>query len=240
MTVTVLQISDTHFGATADQLVSGYHPEGRLGLVINAWQNTGETADLVLLTGDDTDEGTPAAYARLASALEALEAPVLALSGNHDVTEEVVKAFGGAEIAELGAWRIVGVNSTRPNEVHGTVDVEAVCELLDALDDRPTILAIHHPPVSRSTNVYFRLNGGDALLEALAARPHVKALVSGHLHDAFEFVGPNGLALLGCPSTLMAIGHEGNTFSIGVAAPTGARILRLSDDGTFTTSLLIA
>ena len=84
------------------------------------------------------------------------------------------------------------------------------------------------------------LNGGDALLEALAARPHVKALVSGHLHDAFEFVGPNGLALLGCPSTLMAIGHEGNTFSIGVAAPTGARILRLSDDGTFTTSLLIA
>jgi 3',5'-cyclic-AMP phosphodiesterase len=239
MAVTVLQLSDTHFGPTADQLVSGYHPEGRLAAVIDAWENTGETADLVLLTGDDADTGEPDAYARLVLALEAFEAPVLALTGNHDVVEEVVRAFGGAEIAEIGAWRIIGVNSSRPNEVHGTVDVGAVSELLDALDDRPTILAIHHPPRSRSTNPYFQLGHGETFLEALAARPHVKAVVSGHLHDAFEFEGPNGLALLGCPSTLMAIGHDGDRFSIGVAAPTGGRILRLADDGSFTTSLLI-
>ena len=240
MAVTVLQISDTHFGPTADQHVSGYHPEGRLGAVIDSWNQTGETADLILLTGDDTDEGNADAYARLVIALSSLNAPVLALTGNHDIAEEVVRAFGGADIAELGFWRIIGLNSARPNEVHGSVDVVAACELLDALDDRPTVLAIHHPPRSRSTNPYFQLHGGEELLEALGERPHVKALVSGHLHDAFEFVGPNGLALLGCPSTLMAIGHEGVTFTIGVDAPTGGRILHLADDGTFTTSLLVA
>ena len=64
--------------------------------------------------------------------------------------------------------------------------------------------------------------------------------MSGHLHDVFEFEGPNGLPLLGCPSTLMAIEHVGDRYTVGVDAPTGARILRLHDDGTFDTTILVA
>ena len=240
MTVTVLQISDTHFAATDGETVSGYQPATRLAAVLAAWAATGEIADLVLLTGDDADDGSPDAYTRLAAALAVLDTPILALAGNHDVAEAVTETFGGAEIAEVGAWRIVGLDSSRPNQSHGTVDVTAVCELLDALDDRPTVVAIHHPPVTRSTNAMFQLTGAPEFLDALAARPHVRAVVSGHLHEAFEYDGPGHLALLGCPSTLMAISHEGETYTIGADAPTGARILRLADDGSFTSSILQA
>lgn len=240
MTVTVLQLSDTHFGPTPGAFVSGYEPEKRLAKVLDAWAATGGAPDLVLLTGDNADEGGSEAYQRLAEALRSVDAPILALAGNHDDPAGVSQIFGGAEIAELGNWRIVGVNSSRPHTVYGIVDVDAVCELLDALDARPTVIAIHHPPRSRSTGQYFQLQGADAFLQALADRPHVKAVVSGHLHDAFELAGPGELALLGCPSTLMAIGHEGDEFTVGVDAPTGGRILLLADDGTLTTSLLIA
>jgi 3',5'-cyclic-AMP phosphodiesterase len=240
MSVTVLQISDTHFGPSAGSLISGYHPEDRLATVLDAWAATGESADLILLTGDNADDGTPDSYVRLYAALSALGIPILALAGNHDISEEVTKIFGGADIAELGEWRVVGFDSSRPEQIHGTVDVPAACELLDALDPRPTIVAIHHPPISTSTNPMFQLTGAEEFLNELAVRSYVKAVVSGHLHQAFEIAGPAGITMLGCPSTLMAISHFRNSYTIGADAPTGARLLRLADDGTFTSSLLVA
>lgn len=240
MTLTVLQLSDIHFGPSPNSLVSGHHPEDRLATVVAAWLATGQNADLVVLTGDITDEGTPEAYDRVVTALRPLDTAIMAISGNHDDDAEVARAFGGAHVAELENWRIVGLNSARPDLVNGIIDVDDVCALLDAVDDRPTVLAIHHPPRSRSTGSYFKLDGDTELLEALAARPHVRAVISGHLHDAFEFTGANGLELLGGPSTLMAIRHEGESFVVGVDAPTGGRVLHLADDGTVTSSLLLA
>ncbi len=240
MTVTVLQLSDMHFTAKSGGLVSGFDPEVRLGTVLTAWGALGEVPDLVVLTGDNTDDASPRGYARLASALSVIDAPVLALPGNHDDPVEVAAVFGDSVYCELGAWRVVTLDSSRPMQIHGTVDVAVAAELLDSLDNRSTILAIHHPPVSSSTGPYFQLDDGPALLAALATRPHVRALISGHLHEAFEFDGPGGLALLGCPSTIMAIAHHGDEFTVGADAPTGARILRLEDNGTFSTTLLVA
>ena len=240
MTVTVLQLSDMHFTAKSGGLVSGFDPEVRLGTVLTAWGALGEVPDLVVLTGDNTDDASPGGYARLASALSVIDAPVLALPGNHDDPVKVAVVFGDSVYCELGAWRVVTLDSSRPMQIHGTVDVVAAAELLDSLDNRSTILAIHHPPVSSSTGSYFQLDHGPALLAALATRPHVRALISGHLHEAFEFDGPGGLALLGCPSTIMAIAHHGDEFTVGADAPTGARILRLEDNGTFSTTLLVA
>jgi hypothetical protein len=39
---------------------------------------------------------------------------------------------------------------------------------------------------------------------------------------------------------LVAIGHRGDNFEVGVDAPVGARVLHLADDGSFTTTLLEA
>ena len=240
MTVTVLQLSDMHFTAESGGLVSGFDPETRLATVLSAWAALAEVPDLVVLTGDNTDDASPGGYVRLASALSVIHAPVLAVAGNHDDPVEVAAVFGGGVCAELGAWRMVTLDSSRPLQIHGTVDVAAAVELLDSLDTRPTVVAIHHPPVSNSTGRYFQLDDGPSLLAALAARPHVRALVSGHLHEAFELIGPGGLALLGCPSTIMAIAHHGDEFMVGADAPTGARILHLEDNGTFSTTLLVA
>ena len=240
MTITVLQLSDMHVTADPAAAVSGEYPELRLQLVLDAWHRTGESADLLLLTGDNTDDGSPDAYTRLAATLSTLGVPILAVPGNHDTATGVGLAFGDMAVVELDGWNIVGLDTCRPNQVHGTVDIPASVELIDALDKIPTVLAIHHPPMSRSNNAWFQLDGAAALLDVLAARPHVRAVVSGHLHDAFEFKGAGGLALLGCPSTLTAIDHDGDMFTIGANTPRGARILRLEDDGTMSSSLLVA
>lgn len=240
MPTTVLQLSDVHFAGDPGRLLDGRDPAARLAAVLDAWSARHTTPDLVLLTGDNTDDGSPEGYARLAAALEPLATPVLAIPGNHDVADGVAAAFGARRVAEVGAWRIVGLDSSRPGQVHGTVDVPAALRLLDELDDRPTVVAVHHPPVSPSTHEWFQLDGADELLAGLAARPHVRAVVSGHLHSAFTYEGPGDLTLLGCPSTLVEIGHDGDSFEIGAGGPTGARVLHLEDDGSFSSTLVAA
>lgn len=240
MTVTVLQLSDTHLTADPGGPVSGADPDQRLATVLNAWLSLGQRADLVVISGDDADDGSAAAYARLAQALTPLAAPILALSGNHDVPAGVVAAFGPATMAEIGAWRIVGLDSSRPGQVHGTVDVPAALAAVDAFDDRPTVVGIHHPPLSRSTHPWFRLDGSAGLLAGLGARSHVRAVISGHVHDLFDFEGAGGLALLGCPSTLGALAHAGSHYEHRADGITGARVLHLHDDGTFGSTIVVA
>jgi Icc protein len=240
MSTIVLQLSDTHLARDPHAEVNGRDPDGRLDRVLSAWATLGERADLVVLSGDNADDGSLEACQRLRAAVVALGAPVLAVPGNHDDPAAVAGAFGPPTPVEVGEWRVVGLDSSRPAQVHGTLDVEEAFHLLDDLDDRPTLVALHHPPVSRSTNPVFRLDGATELLAGLRLRPQVKAVISGHVHDAFDLEGPGGLALLGCPSTLYAIVHLGDGMEVSGEAPTGARVLRLADDGSWSSSVLVA
>lgn len=238
---TVLHLSDTHLTAVRGREVMHVDPDARLAAVLDAWGQTGERADLVVHTGDLSDDESEAGTARLADALAILGAPVLAVCGNHDLPSAVRAAFGTARSAEVGAWRVVGLESSVPSEIHGWIDPDIAMDFLDTFDPRPTVLALHHPPRCRSTNPWFRLEGADEFLSDLAERPHIRAVLSGHLHDACEPSGPTGLQLLNGPSVLAAIVHHGDDMEIGASgAPTGARILRLADDGTLTHELLVA
>jgi len=241
MATTVLQLSDTHLRRRAGAGEDGSpDPDTRLATVLDAWEATGERADLVVLTGDLADDASVGAYERLRAAVAPLDARILALPGNHDDPHALGAALGTAGTAEVGTWRVVAVDTSRPGDVHGTVDVPATLAQLDELDERPTVLAIHHPPRSRSTHPWFRLDGADELMDGLATRPHVKVVISGHLHDPFELASPTGLPLLGAPSTWVPIAHHDDRYEIGAGGPAGARVLHLADDGTFTTELLPA
>lgn len=238
MVAVVLQLTDTHFTGDPSGLVHGIDPVPRLRAVLEAWEQRGERADLVLLTGDVADDGAPQAYEALAVELERLGAPVLALPGNHDLAEPLAARFGPMAPVELAGWRIVPVDTTVPRETAGAVDAAAVLAGLDALDPRPTLLALHHPPVSRSTHPWFQLDGADALLAGLAERPHVRAVVSGHVHEAFTLHRPGWPVLLSGPSTYVAISHHGDRYELEAARSRGARVLTLVEDGSFTTELV--
>jgi Icc protein len=111
---------------------------------------------------------------------------------------------------------------------------------IDGVDGRPTVVAIHHPPLSPSTHEMFQLDGAGQLLTALEARPHIRAVLSGHLHEPFEYVAGGGLQLLGAPSTYTPIDHRDDTYVVPGTCATGARVLHLDDDGTLSSELLVA
>lgn len=239
VSVTVLQLSDTHLVAEPGGPVHGLDPDARLDDVLAAWAASDEAADLILLTGDLTDDGSVTACERLAAALGRLDAPVLATAGNHDRPDAVSAVFGSHHVAELDGWRVVAFDTSVPGEIHGAIDVPAALGALDALDARPTVVALHHPPLSRSSHPWFQLHGAEQLLAGLGDRPHVRGVVAGHLHDAVELSSASGVPVLGCPSTLYAITHRGDEMELGSDAPRGARIIELGDDGEMTSRLLV-
>ena len=79
----------------------------------------------------------------------------------------------------------------------------------------------------------FRLAGATDLVAACAVRPHVRGIVSGHLHEAFDRTAGD-VAVVGCPSTWYAIVHEGDTYRLVADGFVGAQVLELGDDGTLT------
>jgi UDP-2,3-diacylglucosamine pyrophosphatase LpxH len=62
---------------------------------------------------------------------------------------------------------------------------------------------------------------------------NVKAVVSGHLHQAFA-VQIDHVSYIGCPSAWYAITHAGNTWAEAKDGFVGANLYELNADGTFT------
>jgi 3',5'-cyclic-AMP phosphodiesterase len=225
----VLQISDTHLRATPNTPPER-DPDASLLATVDAVRDV--SADLVLLTGDLTDDGSLPALERLRSLVGVLSPAVLAIAGNHDDPNNVHAVFGQTDTVDLGVWRVLGIESVVPGQHHGSVDVDSLTRRLDRLDERPTLLAIHHPPRSPSTNPMFQLMGADEMLAVLRDRPHVRAVVSGHLHEAFDR-HDGELQLRGSPSSYYAIKHNDGEYKLVDDGIVGAQVLTLGDDGSF-------
>lgn len=239
---TILQLSDTHLVAKRGGPVYGKDPDAQLDAALDACADQAGTVDLVLVSGDLSDDGSRESYRRLAARLGPIGAPVLAFGGNHDDPVLLARHFDTAATTRLGRWSIVVMDTARPPQTHGTVDIATATTLLATAVEPgdPILLAMHHPPISPSTRHAFSLDGAGDLIDLVAATPQVRAIVSGHLHEPFEMSLPNGAPVLGAPSTLTGAVHHGDTYDPGPGAVTGARIVTLNDDGTVTSEVRVS
>lgn len=78
----IAQLSDVHIGGPTAG--SG----DRLSAAVDGINEMGRQPDLVLLTGDNTHNGTEAEWAEFTARMNHLRAPWLAISGNHDPSRE--------------------------------------------------------------------------------------------------------------------------------------------------------
>lgn len=187
----VLHLSDCHlFGD--DTLHYGLvDTRAALGRVLDAAAGVADV-DVVVLSGDLSDDGTPAAYRALAGAIEpwAAErgAAVAYAMGNHDDRagfEEVLGARTGT--LAVGAVRIVRLDSSVPGAGYGLVDDEQLDWLTRELasSDAPTIVLLHHPPTPAATPLLQALElQNPARLLDICSAAGVLTVLAGHYHHA--------------------------------------------------------
>ncbi len=196
--IRIFHLSDIHFGL-----------EDRLALEGVKKDIERERPDAVAITGDLTMRARHREYAAATRWIETLDAPVTVEVGNHDLPYfnlierffdpyrriRAIKELVDAEI-ELRDLAIIPLKTVaraqaRFNWSKGCVTERALKECLAAIDALPkgtqALVAAHHPLVEVGTDGTALTRNGSKALAELAARP-VLAVLSGHVHDAFDLM----------------------------------------------------
>jgi len=150
--VRVLQITDTHLVGDPAGRQRGLVVLDSLRAVLS--QALREPTDLILLTGDIVHDD-PQGYAMLREVFDT-DIPVLCVPGNHDVPQAMRDILGVAPFRigghhDLGAWRLVMLDSQQPGQVGGRLNNAELQRLDEALRSAPrqhALVVLHHPPIA--------------------------------------------------------------------------------------------
>lgn len=198
----IAQISDLHIRPDG-QLAYGVSETNLFAEhAIHALLRLDPRPDCLLITGDLTDCGLDEEYAIVKELISRLPFPVYAVPGNHDRREPFRQAFAASGYlpddgplnfaVACGPVRIVGLDSLVPGESGGALIPETVSFLERTLaehPDRPTLVMLHHPPFETgiehmdATRLF---EGADALERIVAANPHVRRVLCGHVHRSIQ------------------------------------------------------
>jgi len=239
--IRVAQVTDCHLTADPEGSYRGINP--RLNLEMLLEKIKVKRPDLLLLTGDLSEDGSRDSYRALRSVFQSAGVPVLALPGNHDDAGLLEESFPGSpvdsiRVSEHGAWQIVRLNSCMPGQPEGQLSDRAVIDLEDHLARHaahPQLIALHHQPVAVGNPWIDRypLLNPQPLLQLIDGCPNVKAVVWGHIHQVFDAMR-NGTAMLGGPSSAINTVPGVQKFTPDRKGPL-FRWLELNGDGTLST-----
>lgn len=244
----LIQLSDCHVTRANDVLYRDQDPRASLRAVVDRiidW-----APDLVLATGDLSEDASESSYAFLAEQFERIPAPLWVTAGNHDDAAVLALRFDLTALREPvrvhdGDWQVILLNSARDGEISGWVDalqLDALRALL-ADDPRPALLALHHHPwpVESPWIDRYPLNQPEELSAVLATGPSRQLVVWGHVHQALcrqHQVAPGKVVTgLAGPSTVCNSLPGQAKFTIDPAGP-ACRWLELEPDGAWRTGLL--
>ena len=153
---------------------------------------------IVLLSGDITNNGRPAQYARLCDILAASAGTIYLVPGNHDarpalranVPSTHYPGVNGERIMyaiDADPVRIIALDTTEPGRPGGSLDAASL-DWLDAMlraaPAQPTLLFMHHPPFRTGVNLadMFGFKGLREFRAIVARHPQVRRIIAGHVH----------------------------------------------------------
>ncbi|WP_150299592.1 3',5'-cyclic-AMP phosphodiesterase [Pseudomonas profundi] len=242
--VSIVQLTDSHLFADHSARLLGLDTFASLNAVIDQVLDEVDQMDLVLATGDITQDGSEGGYQRFMDAVKGLPAECRWLPGNHD-DAQLMRTLGdesgfNAEWVDLSSWRIVLLDSSIPGAVPGHLDEQQLDRLDRALataGGRHLLVSLHHHPVDIQSDWMnpLGLQNADRLLQCIDDSGSVRALLWGHIHQHLDLMRGN-VRLLATPSTCIQFDAHSADFATDTQSP-GYRWLRLYDDGSIETQV---
>lgn len=243
--VQLVQITDCHIFANAQEKLLGLNTRHSFEAVKAAVVKDAGDLDLLLATGDLSQDGSSESYRYLAQQFEDLGAPTFWLPGNHDEADAMAKNFTGDRIHAAkrilaGVWQIVLLDSTIKGEVHGRVS-EAQLTFMDSAlrqyPDRPALVCLHHQALETGSQ-WIDIKGlrdAEQLRDRIAQHDNIKAVLWGHVHqEAHRSI--DGVEWMSTPSSCVQFKPGSKKFATSDESP-GYRHLRLNADGSLETAV---
>lgn len=242
--VLIVQLSDSHLFAQENGRLLGMDTADSLAQVVRLVGEEQPAIDLVLATGDLSQDGSVESYQRFRAITAPITAPTRWFPGNHDEMQPMREAAAGTDLLEpvidLGAWRVILLDSTIPGAVPGQMTVEQIQLLeraIQAAPDKHLLISFHHHPVPIGSQWMDRIGvyNPERLFAVLDRHPNVRCLLWGHVHQEIDRLRGD-VRLLASPSTCVQFTPGSEDFCVDRSAP-GYRWLRLLADGTVETGV---
>lgn len=236
----IAQITDCHIGFDSGD--PDEYNQQRLDMVMRRLAAGPNAPDLLLATGDLTDQGDEHSYTRLRDVLAAYPWPVLPCVGNHDVREAFVQVFPGfadrsgfIQYDRLFAdFRLIVIDTLEEGR-HGGAFCEVRASWLKARvaehQHLPTYIVMHHPPFDSGID-WMTTDPAEPWVrrfaDAIADAPQLRGLLCGHLHRAMALQW-RGLTATVCGSTAPQVALD--LTPIDGAHPDGRAMIVAEDPG---------
>lgn len=248
-TVRLVQITDPHLFSDPDAQLLGVNTAHSLEAVLHTLNATSYPADLILATGDISQDYTDKSYYNFIQAIKLLSLPCHYLPGNHDDLRMMDLHMQGDHVHGhkcifIGNWQILMLDSTIKGSPGGMMP-ESECRFvekaIEMAPDRHVLLAMHHNPIlvgCRWLDNHWMKNG-DEFLAQVSRYPQVKGLLWGHVHQTIEetYSGPfTNIKLMATPSTCIQFKPKSDYFALDALQP-GYRLLDLKADGSILTNV---
>jgi Icc protein len=242
--VWLVQLSDSHLFAEADGALLGMNTADSLQRVIDLVLAQQPRIDLMLATGDLSQDGTLESYQRFRQLTRQIAAPARWLAGNHDEPQVMELVTSGSDllapVVDIGNWRITLLDSAVPGSVPGYLQDDQLQLLTRSLSEAPErhhLICLHHHPVSIDCAWMepIGLRNAQALFAVIDAFPQVRAVLWGHVHQEIDRLRGE-VRLLASPSTCIQFEPLSDDFKVEERAP-GYRWLRLLPDGRLETGV---
>jgi Icc protein len=243
--VRLVQFTDCHILAGAQDCLKGMNTRASFEAVCQAAMADPARLDLVLATGDLSQDASPASYQYLAQRFGGLQLPMFWLPGNHDDSNAMREHLRGelifaAKQVLIGNWLIVLLDSTIAGETGGYLGPEQIDFLqasLQAHPQRHALVCLHHQPLATDSEWIDRLGlqQSQTLIDALKLHDNVRAVLWGHVHQQAH-QRRDGIEWMSTPSTCIQFKPGSKTFALDDLPP-GYRRLDLHTDGNIDTAV---
>lgn len=243
--VRLIQITDCHLGPQSSESLLGLNTDQSLDDVLQLIAKEQPEFDQLVCTGDVASAGHDTCYNRFINSIRHyFSAPLAWLPGNHDSAAmmanlDVPNPPEGREIS-LGNWLILLLDSAVPGRVYGELaqsELDYLQQALEANPDKHLMIMLHHQPVAVGSAWIdqYILRNADAFFAIVDQHPQVKALVWGHVHQAFSGER-KGVGLFATPSTCVQFKPGCDDFTVDTQMP-GYRWFDLNADGSLETGV---
>lgn len=244
----IVQISDMHLFENTDETLLGVNTQQSFRVLLDLLKADEMAPDLILLTGDLSQDGTEKSYQRLAEQVSELQIPVYCVAGNHDLTDAMRQIYPYAMISMdkhiiAENWQLILLDSNVVGKVHGYLDERQLTFMEQCLKTHPkqrAIIVFHHQPVPVYCDWLDKLGvlNAEEFWQVAAKYPQIHTILFGHVHQQYEG-NKNGIALYSTPSTCIQFKRKSAEFALEKIPP-AYRIIELYANGELRTQVRYA
>jgi len=242
--IRIIQLSDCHLFKHTEGKLLGLNTEHSLNEVMELIELEQPQMDLVLATGDLSQDGSSESYARFHQHMARFYCPVYWLPGNHDLTDimgnhQVTERMSPCVI-DINGWHIIMLDSTIRGKVPGNftdTELTFLDRSLQASQGKHVMVALHHQPVPVGSTWLDQQIVGNAskFFDVVDRYSNIKTIIWGHVHQVLETTR-KGVKLMSVPSTCVQFKPKSHDFAVDTESP-GYRWIDLHSDGRIETGV---